>query len=581
MVAAWGLGCDKAAVVAPSSSTLTLAVADTVVRAGGSTTVTARAIEPAGTAVHDGTVVTFSATLGEIYPDEAPTVRGRATATFTAGRGSGVASIRAYSGDAISEPVDVTVGAAAVEAVRLTAQPGALPPDGGTARLEALVLDAAHSPVPGVEVTFSATAGRLRPSGVTTGDGGTAAATLTTTTTTDITAAAGGAEATVTVTVDLATAITITPTPAVPVAGQAVRFAVTLENAVRAVESAEISFGDGASAPLGAAATATAVHTYREPGAYTVTVTARDTAGHTSTASIVIQVDAAPAVAVRVSAAPAAPTAGSPVTFTVEVQRLASAPAVRGVAIDFGDGSRKRSLGALSGSATVAHVYERAGTYRVVVTVEDALGRESESSVALEVRPAPSIPARISVSPAAPVAGSPMTFTVEVVPPVGAAAVRAVTVDFGDGSRKRSLGALSGSATVAHVYERAGAYRVVVTVEDAAGRRSESSVALEVRPAPSIPARISVSPAVPVAGNAATFTVEVLPPAGAAPVRAVTMDFGDGSEQQSLGVLTGSGTVAHVYEQAGNYIVTVTVEDATGARSDSSVGITVAEAPEG
>ena len=50
------------------------------------------------------------------------------TATFTAGGESGVADVRAYSGAAVSEPATVTIGAAAVSGIRLSAQPGALPP---------------------------------------------------------------------------------------------------------------------------------------------------------------------------------------------------------------------------------------------------------------------------------------------------------------------------------------------------------------------------------------------------------------------------------------------------------------------
>ena len=129
--AAAALACDAVPLVAPTRSTVRLVVADTSVPNGGSTTITAAVTEAAGTPVHDGTVVTFSTTLGAVHPPEAPTARGRAGATFTAGEESGAADLVAYSGDAVSEAVRVAIGAAAAAAVHLTARPASLPPTGG------------------------------------------------------------------------------------------------------------------------------------------------------------------------------------------------------------------------------------------------------------------------------------------------------------------------------------------------------------------------------------------------------------------------------------------------------------------
>ena len=580
LVAAAGcLACDATPLVAPTESTLSLAVADTTVPAGGSTTVTARVIESAGTPVHDGTSVTFSATLGTVHPAEALTVRGRASATFTAGQASGVADIRAYSGAAVSEPAQVTVGAAAVASVRLTARPGSLPPGGGEAALAAVVLDADQNPVPNVRVAFGTTAGTLRQGVATTDGDGEARTVLRTTATAEVTASAGGAEAVATVTVDAPTTITITPTPATPVAGQAVSFALTLVNEARAVRAVTIDFGDGQSRTLGAVTAATVTHTYREAGAYTVTVTATDAAGHVASSSVDIVVAPAPTIPVTLSAAPAEPVAGQPVTFTVTVTPPAGAPAVREVVIDFGDGSAAASLGALSGSRTVAHVYATQGTYIATATVTDGAGRQSAASLGVTVGAAPAIAVTLSAAPVAAVTGQPVTFTVTVTPPAGAAAVREVVIDFGDGTEAASLGALSGSRTVAHVYAASGSYTVTATVTDASGRRSTASLGITVADAPLIGVQISASPAAPVVDEPVNFTVTVTAPAGAPAVRDVVIDFGDDSDDESLGALSGSRTVAHVYDARGNYIVTVTVTDGASRRSSVSLGITVADAP--
>ena len=473
-----GTACDSVPLVAPTESTITLVVADTSLPNDGSTTVTAAVTELSGTPVHDGTVVTFSATLGTVHPSEAPTTRGLASATFTAGERSGTASLLAYSGNAVSEPVEVRIGGAAVASIRLTAEPGNLPPAGGATRLVATVLDGGRSPLPNVRVAFAATAGTLRDRVATTDNAGEARTVLETTTASEVTASVGETRATTSITLDPTTGISITAAPARPAAGQPVSFEVTLTNEARAIRRAVIGFGDGRRMNLAATAHTTVTHTYRTAGAYTVTVTATDVAGSVATSSIVVQVRPAPSIPVTISASPASPFAGEPVTFTVEVTPPADAPGVREVSVDFGDGSTA-ALGALSGRRSVAHVYERDGSFVATVSARDAAERRHTSSLGVTVRPAPAISVTITASPAAPVAGQPVTFTVEVSPPTGAPAVRNVTVDFGDRSTA-SLGGLTGRRSVAHIYERAGSFIVTATARDAAGRRHASSIGIVV-----------------------------------------------------------------------------------------------------
>ena len=362
--------------------------------------------------------------------------------------------------------------------MQLTAQPGNLPPTGGTTVLIARVLDGAQNPFPNVQVTFAASAGTLRERVATTDRAGEARTALATTTPAEVTASVGTASGTTSVSIDPATAISIRADPARPVAGQAVSFDVTLSNAARAIRSAAIAFGDGRVLDLGAAARATVTHTYGTAGAYTVAVTATDVAGHTAASSITVQVDQPPAIPVTVTTSPADPLAGQAVTFTVEVSPPDNASTVRDVTIDFGDGSRA-SLGALSGRRSIAHVYERAGSYIASVRVLDAAGRRHTASAGVQVRPAPGIPVTMTANPATPVKGRPVTFTVTVSPPAGAPAVRDVTIDFGDDSTT-SLGALSGRGSVAHVYENEGSYIVTATVRDSAGRRHASSIGIVV-----------------------------------------------------------------------------------------------------
>ena len=477
--AASALACDAVPLVAPTQSTVRLVVADASLPNGSSTMITATVTEAAGTPVHDGTVVAFSTTLGAVHPPEAPTARGRASATFTAGGESGAAELLAYSGDAVSEPVQVTIGAAAAATVHLIALPASLPPAGGSTELVATVLDAAQNPLPNVRLAFAATAGVLRDRVATTDRSGEARTVLSTTTASEVTASVGDVSGSVSVAVDPVTVVSIDATPPRPAAGQAVSFSVTLSNAARVIHSAAISFGDGRVLQLGATARATVTHTYAAPGAYTVTVTATDVAGYTTASSIAVEVTPAPGIPVAVTASPDDPVAGQTVTFAVDVSPPADAPAVREVAIDFGDRTGT-SLGALSGRGSVAHIYDEEGSYIVAATVLDAAGRRHTASIGLQVRPAPSIAVTLAASPAEPVEDQPVTFTVDVSPPAGAPAVREVTVDFGDRSRKKSLGALTGRGSVAHIYRNDGSYIVTATVLDAAGRRHASSIGIVV-----------------------------------------------------------------------------------------------------
>ena len=667
-------GCSSAPLLAPSGSTLTLLVADGVLAPGGTTAVTATVVELAGTPVHDGTVVTFSATGGAVHPREAATVRGTAAAVFTAGPASGVAALRAFSGGAGSEPVTVAVGAAAAAAVRVAAVPAHLPPLGGEAAIVATVLDTQANPLPGVEVSFGTGAGTLRAASARTDGGGRARTAVRTASTTTVTASvgapgAGSAEAAggtvtgeTTVTVAPAPEIAIDAVPPTPVAGRAVTFTVTVEHAGAAIRRAAIDFGDGQVRSLGASGRATASHRYGEAGSYTVTAAAEDGGGYVTSSSIVLEVVPAPLSApeIAIDAAPPSPTAGEVVTFTVTVESAGSA--LRRVSLDFGDGESRslgaarratashrygeagsytvtasaedgggyvtsssivvevvparlpeiaidavppspavgevvtftvtvesagsvlrrvslnfgdgesRSLGA-SRRATASHTYGEAGSYTVTATAEDGGGHATSSSIVVEVVPAPLPVIAIDAAPPVPAAGQVVTFTVTV-EHAGPATWRA-SMAFGDG-HVRSLGAAR-RATVSYAYARAGSYTATVTARDGAGRVTSASIILEVRPAPSIAVTIAASPSSPAAGAPVTFTVTVTPLAVGPAVRAVRIDFDDGAAS-SLGALTGTTTVAHVYARPGTYVVTVTVDDTANQRSTASIGVAVAAA---
>ena len=185
--------CSKASLMAPTGSTLTLLVGRTSIGLNSSVNVTALVYESSGTPVHDGTVVAFFSTLGTISPAQATTTNGQATVQLVTGTLSGVAEITATSGGAtLASTVAVTVGAAAVGRVELTASPISLRSGGGTTVLTATVTDASGNRLSGIPVTFNTDKGTLDQTGASTDSNGQVQAKLTTVVNAIVTASVAG-----------------------------------------------------------------------------------------------------------------------------------------------------------------------------------------------------------------------------------------------------------------------------------------------------------------------------------------------------------------------------------------------------
>ena len=105
--------CDRPPLFAPTGSTIILVAERPVIVLGEETLVTATVIEPANTPVQDGTSVTFSTNLGSLDPQEATTQDGHVSVRLIAGDVVGVASVTAFSGNTISTPITIAIGASA------------------------------------------------------------------------------------------------------------------------------------------------------------------------------------------------------------------------------------------------------------------------------------------------------------------------------------------------------------------------------------------------------------------------------------------------------------------------------------
>lgn len=377
-------GCDN--LVAPSGSAISLIAATNLLPVNGATEITAIVLEGAlsadqgggttitagvGTPVHDGTLVTFTTTLGRVEPAQATTAGGVAKVMLIADGRSGTATVTAFSG-AASQALTVDIGSAGAARIAVTASPQALPFTGGASTISARVEDPQGNGLMGVPVSFSTSAGSLSDTSVLTADGGVARTTLTTTAAATVTASAGGGSGdtagaltgTVDITLKPRTTVTLTP----PTTAVAVSTPATFQIGVGAntiVTDAVITFGDGASASLGAISSPTnVVHLFDEPGIFTVRVVATDSEGQQT--SVSTQVAVGPLTAVG-TVTTASPTAGVSVVFSVTVTPANAA--IERYEWDFGDGGS-----VVTASPQQSHVYGAAGTKTVTVTVVPVRG---------------------------------------------------------------------------------------------------------------------------------------------------------------------------------------------------------------
>jgi hypothetical protein len=319
--------CDKVPLLAPTGTVINLFATSNSVSLNSQVDIIATAIENgtdvgsgsgttssagAGTPVQNGTVISFTTTIGSIEPAEARTHNGQVTVKLLTGGQSGTATVTAYSGGA-SKSLQLKVGTAAANRISITASPQTLGANGGTSTISATVTDEGGAPVAGIPVSFSTDAGTLASPTVTTNGSGTATTTLTTSGTATVTANAGSATAaTIKVNVGTRALSAFSVSPQSPTVGQPVTFTITPASGAN-ISGGTLNFGDGSSAPVSPIG-GTITHAYESPGQYTATVTVNSATSGAETYSTTVSVGGLP---VTLAASPTTPTAGAAVTFTV------------------------------------------------------------------------------------------------------------------------------------------------------------------------------------------------------------------------------------------------------------------------
>ena len=405
-VALAAAACDRAQLLAPTQSTITITAATKLLPSNGDTEIAAVVVEQAGTPVQNGTTVRVTTNLGRVEPAEAQTRNGVATTRFFVNNSSGIARITASSGAASGgtgngNVLEITVGTAAVNAVTLRANPGSIGPNGGTAELIATVVGENGQPLPGILVTFNADQGSLSSNTATTNASGEARTSLTTNQQAVVSATAGTkSSGNVTVSQRAGPIISISCTPTTgsgncaAVQASATNNAATVVFTVRrptgssALRTTTIDFGDGTSQALGnlAGGEATVTHTYSGPSGstsqpYTATVQATDINGESQSSATTVIITPKPVITpinVALSASSGTATAGGQrweftATATGGGDGGTGNAVIQSYSWDFGDGDSTTTSG-----NTTAHVYDTAVTERrrtVTITVRTADGR--------------------------------------------------------------------------------------------------------------------------------------------------------------------------------------------------------------
>jgi PKD domain/Bacterial Ig-like domain (group 1) len=371
-------------------------------------------------------------------------------------------------------------------------------PINGTAELTATVLESAGTFVQnGTVVTFSTNLGTLEPAEARTqsgkatvrliagtrsgratiravsgsaggSGGGTGTNGGATTTSNEVTIDIGGAAAG-------RVAISANPTSVSASGGTSLVTAVVFDTSGNRLGGVPVSFTTTAGSLSAAVVTSDANGEARSTLTTTRTATVTATVGGGGEGAVpaaTVEITAVAVPVVTVSASPAAPFVGQPVTFAISATPATGA-AIRTISINYGDG-QSDSLGS---TTSVQHTYRSDGSFTVRVTAEDTNGSRGEGSTIIVVTPAPPPLVSLSASPATVNPGETVSFTVTVTPQGGyTPIIDSVTYDFGDGNADTV-----NSLTRTHLYGNSGNFLAKATVRFTDGTSRTGEAAVRVR----------------------------------------------------------------------------------------------------
>lgn len=201
-------------------------------------------------------------------------------------------------------------------------------------------------------------------------------------------------------------------------------------------------------------------------------------------------------------------------------------------------------------------IYRREGTFTVYLIAQDLEDHVLRLPITVEVSPASSNLV-ISMDPTAGVAPLRVRFDASESSLPQGEDITGFIWGFGDSSAKEF-----GGASTEHVYTKQGTYIVDLTVRTTSGKQYSTTKTLVVREpllqACILPSRVR---------GTVPFGVEFSADCTTGEIQRYLWDFGDSSQSDLADPV-------HVFDEAGTYVVRLTVTDSSGATSEATVTIT-------
>ena len=290
-------------------------------------------------------------------------------------------------------------------------------------------------------------------------------------------------------------------------------------------------------------------HLYTDPGDYTLILRITDEQGEQASVSKVISVNAPPRASFT-----AAPTSGSApllVAFDASASEDSDGE-ITGYVWDFGDGTKGTGV-------QPSHTYTSAGAFEVSLRVTDDQGSTKTATDFIYVDVVPP-QAAFSFSPNVVTAPEELSFDASL-SQAGSSEIIAYLWDFGDGTSAKGK-------NITHSFATHGDFTVALTVKDREGIPAQTQQTVTINGAPTAKLNLSTR-------------------SGKAPLK-VRFDASESSDPEndikryewSLDKTIAMGsTIEHMFMEAGNYKVTLTITDGAGATASSSIELRVENTP--
>jgi PKD repeat protein len=225
------------------------------------------------------------------------------------------------------------------------------------------------------------------------------------------------------------------------------------------------NFDDG-----GTASGERVTHSFRSVGSKNVTLTVIDSIGASNSITRTVSIGQGALPTATILSSPSAPIVGQTINFNGSTSKPAPGRSIRSYDWDFGDGTT-------GSGANVQHAYAEPGTYVVVLTVTDDVGRVGTATASVTVTTdEPTASFTMTPNPATGTAGSDVLVFFDASASVakGNRTIVSYSWTFSNSTTPAS------GRTTSHSFRAPGTYQITLTVTDSAGKTGTATQTLTV-----------------------------------------------------------------------------------------------------